>query len=228
MDKRYIEENEIEVKYLRNQLDPDELEEFEVYLMENPEMVDELKLDEVFIRNFAIESDIQTIVEPQVKNGSVRFWQKPGVISRNLLVHGTLALSLALFGIYTLIPVQVAGVHEFYQPRGNEVDIKPKQILVARKYTSLVSKAELHMVLDTSFLEERAYVVKVSRGKSIDSNEFSFLTSFKLSSNEDGEVLLKLGAKKFGTGFFKIALEDVKSGKSTNYFFNSGMLENDG
>ncbi len=44
MDKKYVEENEIEIKYLRNQLTPEELEEFEVYLMENPEMVESLEL----------------------------------------------------------------------------------------------------------------------------------------------------------------------------------------
>lgn len=49
MDKRYIEENEIEIKYLRNQLNPDELEAFEVYLMENPEYLETLELDSLLL-----------------------------------------------------------------------------------------------------------------------------------------------------------------------------------
>ena len=48
MDKKYIEENEIEIKYLRHQLSEQELEEFEVYLMENPEALETLELDSVF------------------------------------------------------------------------------------------------------------------------------------------------------------------------------------
>ena len=51
MDKKYIEENEIEIKYLRNQLSDKELEGFEVYLMENPETIDDLELDEILAIN---------------------------------------------------------------------------------------------------------------------------------------------------------------------------------
>jgi hypothetical protein len=49
MDKSYIEENEIEIKYLRNQLTADELEAFEVYLMENPEFLETLELDSLLL-----------------------------------------------------------------------------------------------------------------------------------------------------------------------------------
>ncbi len=51
MDKNYIEENEIEIKYLRNQLTPEELDGFEVYLMENPDMVEQLELHQAFLEN---------------------------------------------------------------------------------------------------------------------------------------------------------------------------------
>ena len=45
MDKKYIEENEIGIKYLRNQLSDKELEEFEVYLTENPGLIETLELE---------------------------------------------------------------------------------------------------------------------------------------------------------------------------------------
>ena len=47
MDKQYIQDNEIEIKYLRNQLTPEEVEEFEVYLMENPEAIENIELIEM-------------------------------------------------------------------------------------------------------------------------------------------------------------------------------------
>lgn len=50
MDKKYIEENEIEIKYLRNQLEGEELEGFEVYLMENPEAVEWLSINGLFLK----------------------------------------------------------------------------------------------------------------------------------------------------------------------------------
>lgn len=59
MDKKYIKENEIEIKYLRNQLTDDELEEFEVYLMDHPEVVDQLKLDSVLLENVLLRQASQ-------------------------------------------------------------------------------------------------------------------------------------------------------------------------
>lgn len=49
MDKKYIEENEIEIKYLRKQLTDDELEAFEVYLMDNPDLIQGLELSQLMI-----------------------------------------------------------------------------------------------------------------------------------------------------------------------------------
>jgi len=57
MDKKYIEENEIEIKYLRNQLSEKELEEFEVYLMEYPEAIADLRLDEILTINASSSVD---------------------------------------------------------------------------------------------------------------------------------------------------------------------------
>ncbi len=49
MDKKYIQENEIDIKYLRGQLADDELEQFEVYLMENPEYLESLEIDSLLL-----------------------------------------------------------------------------------------------------------------------------------------------------------------------------------
>lgn len=56
MDKKYIEDNEIEIKYLRKQLSPAELEEFEVYLMENPQAIDGLELDTLLMEDSSLKS----------------------------------------------------------------------------------------------------------------------------------------------------------------------------
>jgi hypothetical protein len=51
MDKKYIEENGIETKYLREQLRDDELEAFEVYLMENPDVLESLAIEAVLVQH---------------------------------------------------------------------------------------------------------------------------------------------------------------------------------
>ena len=48
MDKKYIQENEIDIKYLRGQLAEDELEQFEIYLMEHPDCLESIEIVSVF------------------------------------------------------------------------------------------------------------------------------------------------------------------------------------
>lgn len=50
MDRKYIEENDIAGRYLRGQLTPEETIEFEVYLIDNPELIKELEMDTVFLK----------------------------------------------------------------------------------------------------------------------------------------------------------------------------------
>lgn len=45
MDREFIEQHDIAQRYLHGRLTPEEAEEFEVYLMDNPEMVAELEID---------------------------------------------------------------------------------------------------------------------------------------------------------------------------------------
>lgn len=50
MDKKYVDDNNIKRKYLRGLLAEDELVKFEIYLMDNPELVEELELEELLYR----------------------------------------------------------------------------------------------------------------------------------------------------------------------------------
>ena len=45
MDRDFIDKHDIAQRYLHGRLTPEEAEEFEVYLMDNPEMVEELEID---------------------------------------------------------------------------------------------------------------------------------------------------------------------------------------
>ena len=51
MDKKYIEENGIVTKYLRGQLTPEETSEFEAYFLDKPEIIEQLELDSILIKN---------------------------------------------------------------------------------------------------------------------------------------------------------------------------------
>ena len=70
MDKQYIDDNDIGIKYLRKQLTPQETEEFEIYLMEHPEMVEALELDSLL--DSSVASDVQNTTTNFVRATSER------------------------------------------------------------------------------------------------------------------------------------------------------------
>lgn len=75
MDKQYIEENDIAVRYLRRQLTPEETLEFEAYLIDKPELVKKLELDNVLIKNMPRVMDMFEKNKPG-KNWFIRLpWQ---------------------------------------------------------------------------------------------------------------------------------------------------------
>ncbi|GAB2686956.1 hypothetical protein Q4574_03555 [Aliiglaciecola sp. 3_MG-2023] len=67
MDQEYIQNNDIANRYMQGKLCAEESEEFEVYLMENSEIVDQLELDSMLINTLPL---INTTSKP--KNS---FWQ---------------------------------------------------------------------------------------------------------------------------------------------------------
>jgi len=96
MDKQYIEDNEISIKYLRKQLTPEEVEEFEIYLMENPEALEQLDLDSLFqtrLRDLAPNAYVSA--EPITKTPvSPKWFGLPNIIA---FLSG--ALLIFVFGL---------------------------------------------------------------------------------------------------------------------------------
>ncbi|GAA6136541.1 hypothetical protein NBRC116583_02880 [Arenicella sp. 4NH20-0111] len=103
MDKRYIEDNEIEIKYLRNQLAPEEAEEFEVYLMENPCFLEQLETTSVLMKEV-----------PQVKPEAVTEIEKRSLLGSILtmkpLLSGYIAGAMTVVGVIGILSVSEPSV----------------------------------------------------------------------------------------------------------------------
>lgn len=52
MNREYIESNDVVARYIRNQLAEDELNLFEVYLLDNPDILDEVRIEERVHKEF--------------------------------------------------------------------------------------------------------------------------------------------------------------------------------
>jgi len=73
MDRRYIEENQIIDRYLMNQLSDEEMETFEQFFLEDPELVQEIEFRKRFIRG--IRKAERTGLLQSGDDESSGFWQ---------------------------------------------------------------------------------------------------------------------------------------------------------
>jgi len=90
MDKRYIDENDIGRKYLNNQLSVDDTEAFEIYLIDNPDMVEQLELDQIMSEGLQ-EQDVHA--ESKAKGLLERLI---GLISKPIPVYAPVLAAFAL------------------------------------------------------------------------------------------------------------------------------------
>ena len=97
MEKTYIDEHQIDQKYLRGQLTPEESAAFENYLMENETLVDQLELDTLMIQA------MPQAVQPQDKTASTqRWWAFIATPMRASLATFVVCLLVFPFGYKTL------------------------------------------------------------------------------------------------------------------------------
>jgi len=69
MDQAYIEERDIANRYMQGKLCAEECEEFEIFLMENSDMVDKLNIDSMFIKALPF------ITNKTVQKPAFTFWK---------------------------------------------------------------------------------------------------------------------------------------------------------
>jgi len=96
MDKRYIDEHDIGRKYLNNQLSVDDTEAFEIYLIDNPDMVEQLELDHIMSEGLR-EQDTQA--EPKARGLLERL---VGLINRPIPIYAPALVAFALIPLLYL------------------------------------------------------------------------------------------------------------------------------
>jgi len=191
MDRKYIEENEIEIKYLRNQLSDKELESFEGYLMENPEVLELLELDQVFSDNLHSKEALETVAG--LSKGESFAEAKEGK-PKTLLIQRFLdwiripipAYASLLFtvGIASLVAIQ---------PRTESVELL-RFSTTATRGTQLQSEIDLSQVNGRAAvmikLQEAKYQYYVLDVSSLDNKHIWQSDAFKVSTLKDKLILL--------------------------------------
>lgn len=200
MDNQYIEDNEIGIKYLRNQLTPEEVEGFEVYLMENPEVVEDLESMRV-LNEYVLEQGSSISKFLSLRDGLF------------LSAGAFCSLFLVLFLQYPSADIKQYGADVVYLSSSNSLyrGSSENENLVATK--SSQNLGSLVLVLETTHIQSKFEQLVLSHVE----NETDVLRiSENLASNELGELVLVVPRKLLGQGTYKINL--IKDKKTINQF----------
>jgi len=157
MDKKYIEENEIEIKYLRNQLSDKELEEFEVYLMDNPKLIDRLELDEFLLDH---HSKFQQ-VDRKLK------WLNSLTNVLALISPAYRSLASVLIGVFIGVflfqenEFSIDDVLELQITRSSLVDSDGPNVILPLNSTMSNSSGYVLLIVNLSILDKKEYRFKM-------------------------------------------------------------------
>lgn len=181
MDKKYIEENEIEIKYLRNQLSDKELEEFEVYLLENPEVFDSLSIEAVLVeQTSAVSSNTKKL-------------KKTWAFIPATLAVGLSVLLVSLSIGFTFHSFQQGDKElELYAVRGDNEFIPTLERTIGQKYWPLKSDITLKAQVSNSQSFSSAQIEKLEPD-SVNYKEVKFYSDIKVLDTGDIEIDIDLG-----------------------------------
>ena len=209
MDKKYIEENEIGVKYLRNQLASEELEEFEVYLMENPSLLYDLASDEVLANNLSkleVSLDGATNGEIDYVNKTL-VCKKFGWFDLSWLNAGALACTF-LAGAFAM------GLYERLLPQPANSKVIHLSVMRGEQSEDLVSTVKLPKVSFSRFSKQRFIVIFGTASQAQESMRarVTNLASIKtielgrVRADEFGDVILNLKVNRFPPARYRVEL----------------------
>jgi len=209
MDKQYIEDNEIGIKYLRGQLGDDELAEFETYLMDNPELLDQLAIDDIL----ATEGGLSIT---KINDTKPTFFKRPVLRFTQLA-----SVAAALFISFTFISFDRGSKDfELYTVRGPVENSVILRLTIGQKLWPFSSKIRLNPQVDGSKSYSRVVLERLNpssqRYQLVDSE-----LNFKTLSG--GEVSIPVELAQLVRGEYKLTLRqdyiDREETKTRDWLF---------
>ncbi len=204
MNQKYIEDNDIVIKYLRKQLTDQELEAFEVYLMENPQALEMLEVEQALVDSVGDA----TKPEASFANWLSRFadWQKGLAFFASGAAASLLASAMIFSSNQTLSTYESQVV---YLSPNNASELtrgaSQPQSVIGERNKNLV------LVLETGFSESDVRSVVVfdkSNGKKL-------LMMESLTTNGVGELTIVIPELIESDGF---KLEVIHGNQTTQNF----------
>jgi len=193
MDKKYIEENEIERRYLLNKLDDKELETFEVYLMEHSEALESLSIETLLIENVsAVKSQ---------RNNLVTKWLST-TYKRVVAYSFVLTSLIIVFAFYSF--KQGDKEIDLFLVRSGSESLPILERSIGQKYWPLLSEIDLKAPVPDSQSFSSA-VVEILQ---LDSGTYQTIRSYKkVSVTEGGYLVLDIKLSSLVEGHYRVVLK---------------------
>lgn len=206
--KEQVENGDIANRYLQGQLSPEETMAFEIYLLEHPELLEQLNIDQVFID--AIGSvDIQKTDNTE-ESKSTSFW--PNFKWLGLGAIGAY-VSVALFSMLMTNSVMMNVDRVVYVETVRSSDPVQKRIRLSDKDERMV------LMLSTSFDQEGPFDVSIVR---VDTNQV--VAEFKgvpKTETDDIAIIVDSGLFEVGGYNFELVNNEGNQKKITLVEFSS-------
>jgi len=219
MDKKYIQENEIDIKYLRGQLAEDELEQFEIYLMEHPEAIESLSVQEALITTAGAALSVD---ESMNTDSDLGFIER--VINWKPIALGSMATSFCLLCLSAFLSfvslnqkssgeIDIQFIDSLRGAQSNAVEFKFK-----KDAFSFFGGSKFSAVLETGDFSGATFNVHIQSRQEDKAQKVEALDRFEINADRDGRVAVLLDSRNYPPGRYQIFLTSRGRGEKTYYF----------
>ncbi len=175
MDKKYIEENDIAMKYLRDRLTPEETDEFETHFLADEALLEQLELDSILLKYTGRAFDHRKN-KPQVRP----YWINLAQIAGGMIAG---AILLVITTTYLNIEdkmqdnIGVAQIEYFDELRSVQAEVMNHKAIDLSP-----SAASIVLVIDTGEMSNALYDIVISEEQNI------VVSTNKVSAADTGEL----------------------------------------
>ena len=205
MDDKYIDQHNVIERYLQQKLTREEKAELEVYLLDKPELLEQLELDSIMKEHLPSVQEHTTsnnvLVDSEVL---VPWWQ---AIWAKPLLTSTLSF---VFGVVVVLLIN--GNNDGSAPYSGTIDLievsplrsSPAQGTPDATYSLSSNADRLMLLLQPGFIESETVIVTIKKR----SNN-TYLFNEQMNINGQGDVVVYLDKAKFEPGAFDIDIRPI-------------------
>ena len=195
MDKQYMEQFDISRRYLNGTLSPEERIEFEEYILDKPEIIEQLELDRVILAG---------LKKQPVKTKAAVFWQP--WYSHSLAAAASVALVAVLLLDFVESPTGYGGETRLVSPEIVYLETFRSQEL--RTEVAFYAGADFtYLIAAVPSAEKEVFTVSLHDDSD---NEFSMVLAESVA-NSEGDLVITLDKNRIKSGMYSVVVSNASN-----------------